>query len=93
MLVFLKSYSNVIGIAGVLMVLSAYFLLQINRLRSDRFFFSLCNLIGSVLILVSLCYHFNLASFVIEVAWLGISFFGVLRCIIVSRRQSNMPSA
>ena len=83
-------YSNIIGIVGVVMVLIVYFLLQINRLSQSALVFSLTNFIGSVLILISLAYHYNLASFVIEVAWLLISLFGVIRCLCFAQKKEPL---
>ena len=86
----LHLYSNSIGIIGVTLVLAVYLLLQLNRLSQSSLVFSLVNLIGSVMILVSLCYHWNLASFIIEIAWLMISLFGVVRCFV--RPQASLLS-
>jgi hypothetical protein len=36
------------------------------------------NTIGAILILISLYYDWNLASFVMEVIWLSLSLYGVI---------------
>ena len=41
--------------------------------------YSLLNGLGALLIMVSLIYNFNLSSFVIEIAWLMISAYGLWR--------------
>ncbi|MDF1655812.1 MAG: hypothetical protein P1U34_11930 [Coxiellaceae bacterium] len=81
------SVSDVIGIIGVLMVLWAYICIQINKLTRDDMSFSLVNFIGSVLIIISLCHTMNLASFIIEIAWLIISAYGIIRCL---RNKKNI---
>lgn len=73
--------SNIIGLAGVFMVLIAYFFLQIEKMSADTITYSVLNLVGSIFILFSLCYHWNLSSFVIEIAWLAISLYGLVRSI------------
>ncbi|HLD16830.1 MAG TPA: hypothetical protein VJB02_03845 [Coxiellaceae bacterium] len=78
-MMFLHGYSNHLGVIGVILVLWAYFLIQINRINKNGFWFSFTNLLGSVLILISLYYHPNLASVVIEICWLLISAFGLTR--------------
>jgi len=68
-----------IGIVGVGFVLLAYGLLQAEKIDSKGWRFSALNATGAVLIMVSLYFSFNLASFVIECAWLAISLFGLLK--------------
>jgi predicted membrane protein len=71
--------SDGIGLAGVSCVLMAYFLLQLERVRSDGLGYLLLNLVGASLLIVSLMVTFNLASFVIEICWLAISLFGLAK--------------
>lgn len=69
--------SDIVGLIGVACVLSAYFLLQIEKVKSDGLGYLLLNLVGAVLLIVSLMVTFNLASFVIEICWLSISLLGL----------------
>jgi hypothetical protein len=66
-----------IGLVGVALILAAYFALQTARLSAEDWRFSAINGVGAVLIMVSLYFTFNLASFVIEVFWLAISAYGL----------------
>jgi hypothetical protein len=75
----LSEYSNTIGIIGVGLVLIAYYLLQSNHLTSDKLQYSFLNLIGACLILVSLNFHWNWASVIIEIAWITISLKGIYK--------------
>lgn len=75
------TFIDLIGITGVLFVLYAYLCIQINKMNRDDMSFSMINFIGSILILVSLVHTMNLASFVIEVAWMLISAYGIHRCV------------
>jgi len=78
LLEFVSNYmTDLIGITGTALALVAYFLLQMKKLPSEGVLFSLLNALGSLLILVSLVYSWNLASFVMESAWLCASFYGV----------------
>ncbi len=68
-----------IGMIGVVMILGVYAAVQVERMDVKSVTYSLYNAIGAILILISLLYTFNLASFVIEIAWLGISLFGIVQ--------------
>jgi hypothetical protein len=69
------------GNVGVVMVLFAYLLLQLGKLPLDSLPYLLLNAAGSILIMVSLFYDFNLSSFIIELAWLAISLFSLWRLL------------
>lgn len=76
---------DTIGLLGVSLVLLAYGLLQTEKVRSDQMAYPLINLIGAILILVSLTRTFNLASFVIEICWIGISLYGIAKVLRARR--------
>jgi hypothetical protein len=71
--------ANYIGLVGVVLLLIAYLFLSTGRWVSDSLTYQMYNLIGAVLILYSLCFHWNLSSFVIEIAWVAISLIGIVR--------------
>lgn len=71
------AWYDILGTLGVAVIILAYVLLQLERLRSEQVAYSLMNAMGAVLILVSLYYSFNLPSFIVEFFWLLISLFGI----------------
>ncbi len=73
-------WHDLVGNAGVVMILVCYFLAQAGRLGPNAPTYSLLNGLGALLIMVSLLYNFNLSSMIIEVAWLAISIYGLVRC-------------
>jgi hypothetical protein len=73
---------DLIGTAGVLLIVVAYALLQLDRLRSSAVSFSLMNAMGALLIMVSLIFNFNLSAFLMEFFWFVISLFGAVRRIM-----------
>ena len=85
MLHFISVYSDYIGIVGVLLTLTAYYLLNVNKITSDSMLYLSFNLVGSCLLLVSLVFNWNLSSFLIEVAWVGISLIGLYRYFKVAK--------
>jgi hypothetical protein len=68
-----------VGNIGVVLLMIAYLLLQLNKLKSDSLAYSASNAIGASLIILSLLSNFNLSAFVMEVFWLLISFVGIFR--------------
>ena len=76
-----------IGITGVVIGLTAYFLLQAGKMRGDQLAYPLLNLIGAALIAVSLLWHWNLAAFLLEAAWMLISIYGIIR--LLRKRQEK----
>lgn len=78
---------NIIGIIGVILILLAYSLLQCGKLHPLKFSYPFMNLVGAILILISLTFSWNLPSAVIETAWVIISLFGILRWYRHSRKK------
>ena len=72
-------WHDLVGNTGVLLVLATYLLVQMDRMDIRQPRYSLLNAAGAVLIIVSLLQDFNLSSFVIEIAWLAISLYGLSR--------------
>jgi hypothetical protein len=70
---------DLVGNVGVVVLVVAYLMLQLNKLRSDELAYSLLNAIGASLIVVSLLYDFNLSALLMEVFWVLISFVGIYR--------------
>jgi predicted membrane protein len=66
-----------IGMLGTMLVVLAYFLLQLERVEPGSLSYNLINLIGAAFLLFSLCFTFNLASFVIELFWITASLIGL----------------
>ena len=67
-----------VGSLGVLIIVSAYLCLQIGRIAGQNVVFSGANLLGSMLILVSLYFNFNFSAVLIEIFWIIISLFGLV---------------
>lgn len=76
------------GNVGVVIILLAYLLLQMQKLRIEDWRYSLVNALGAGLILISLYFAFNLSAFLIEAAWLVISLYGLARAY-AARRSSG----
>ncbi len=74
-------WHDLLGLVGVFLVLAAYLLLQLEKMSATNLPYLIANGLGSFLILLSLIREFNLSAFVIEIAWLMISLYGLTRCL------------
>jgi len=70
---------DLVGTVGVLLIIVAYALLQLDKLSSSAVSFSLLNAAGAGLIIVSLLFNFNLSAFMMEFFWFVLSLFGAVR--------------
>jgi len=75
------------GFGGVLLIVLAYLLLQLEKLPSSSLTFSTFNAIGSLLIILSLLSKFNLSAFLIEAFWFLISLIGLAKWMVARRKR------
>src|SRR5882724_11351420 len=78
------------GFIGVLLIVVAYLLLQLDKLPSSSPRYSLMNAAGALLIIVSSVFKFNLSAFIVDAFWLLISLLGLWRSL--STRKHSKPS-
>ena len=71
------SWYDMVGSAGVAMIIAAYILLQTERLKSGNPIYSSLNALGAALVIFSLYYDFNFSAFIVEFFWLLISLYGL----------------
>lgn len=72
---------NLIGYVGTALIVGSYFLNQAGRLTSDDWRYPSLNLLGSLLMIVSLQFSMNWPSLAIELFWTAISLFGLWRSL------------
>jgi hypothetical protein len=77
---------TILGFAGSIVVLIAYFANQTGRLASDGWRFPFINLSGSLMILASFYTAINWPSLFIEVFWIAISLYGLARTLRIHRK-------
>ncbi len=68
--------ANVIGILGSILIVSAY-AYNVYARNVNAFVYNGTNLIGALLLTLSLMVHFNLASLLLEIVWIGIALGGL----------------
>ncbi len=84
--------SDLIGLLGAALIVSAYLFLQLGSIKAESVSFSVINALGAAGIIVSLFYDFNLSAMVIEVFWLAISLFGIARSVRLRRLAASDAS-
>lgn len=72
-------FYDIVGFAGSLCIILAYFLLQADILSSEGLPYSVINLLGAFMLLYSLFFAWNISVVFIEVVWIGISIFGIVK--------------
>jgi hypothetical protein len=81
------NWYDVSGLFGVAAYIGAYFGVQVGRLKPESTAYSVLNLIGPLLVLVSLTDAFNLASFVAQSFWVAITLLGLFKRYRAGARQ------
>ena len=77
-------WANLVGLLGSLLFIGAFaYANQTEHL--DKLLFNAVNLVGAALLLASLAVHFNLAAFVLELAWAAIALLGLVKAVIARR--------
>ena len=71
------SWFDLVGNVGVLLMVIAYLLLQLEKVSGSNASYLLMNAAGAVLVMISLMLRFNLSAFLMEVFWLLISLYGL----------------
>jgi hypothetical protein len=72
--------ADVIGLIGSVIFLGAFAYANAVA-QMDKLWFNALNLVGAILLLVSLSVHFNLAATVLEVCWGIIALVGLITAL------------
>jgi hypothetical protein len=80
------AWYDVVGSIGVSTIILTYVLLQTERIKSESLFYSVLNGLGAGLIAFSLVYSFNFSAFVVEILWVLISLYGIIRYFIKGKK-------
>jgi ABC-type Co2+ transport system permease subunit len=70
---------DILGTFGVLLLVIAYFFMQSGKWKHDNIRLPLTNLCGASLILISLMDSPNMPSILIEIVWISISLYGIVK--------------
>ena len=71
--------ANIIGISGTALLIGSYYMLQKGSVKGDDWSYLWANLIAAIMIFYSLFWFWNWASVLIEIFWIGITLYGMMR--------------
>ncbi|MFA5040814.1 MAG: hypothetical protein WC464_04180 [Bdellovibrionales bacterium] len=74
------AWPDLVGILGVVISVYYYARVQWHREFAKRMAYSMGNFVGSLMIIYSLMYDWNIAAFMCNIVWGLISLYGVYRC-------------
>jgi len=72
--------ADIIGIIGSILFVAAFAYANIAK-ELNKLWFNIANLVGAICLLISLSVHFNLAAFVLEIAWGIIAITGIIAAL------------
>lgn len=76
--------ATLIGFVGMIMIVSAYAYLTAKD-NPDPFILHGTNLVGAILLAISLLVHTNLPSLVLEVIWISVAVWGLTKAFLARR--------
>lgn len=82
-------WATIVGLIGSALFVGGFAYANAAR-QLDKVLFNLINLLGAILLLVSLSVHFNLAAVVLEVCWGLIALAGLVKAL--SERRGRAAS-
>ena len=85
------AWHDLVGNFGVVLILGTYFALQAGRIDAKSVAYSALNALGAASITISLIFEFNLSAFVVEAAWVAVSFYGLARALRMNKLASGEP--
>ena len=72
--------ADLIGFAGSFFIVAAFAYSNLTT-RMNALWFNLSNFVGAALLTVSLTVNFNLPTMVLEVVWMAIALFGIVKAL------------
>ena len=76
--------ADLIGFAGSFFIVAAFAYSNLTT-QMNALWFNISNFIGAALLTVSLTVNFNLPTMVLEVVWMAIALFGIIKALKMSK--------
>ncbi|MDO4434754.1 MAG: permease [Alysiella sp.] len=85
----ISTSAHIVGFLGMMCVVLAFWLVVSEKWKPTSLSYNLLNGGGAILLILSLCVHFNLGSFVIEVFWIAIAGMGIIKNLKAKKSQKQ----
>lgn len=79
--------ADIVGLCGSVIFIAAFAYANLSA-AMDKVLFNALNLVGAILLLISLSVNFNLAAFVLESAWACIALAGLVTALNARRTRA-----
>ena len=79
--------ADIVGLIGSSIFIAAFAYANFAK-RFDKLWFNFANLAGAVLLTASLWINFNLAAFVLEIAWGAIASLGIVAALRARKAET-----
>jgi multidrug transporter EmrE-like cation transporter len=86
------SLPDIIGLLGVASMVIAFTLFQLQKIQGGTLYSSM-NAFGSICVLYSLVYDFNMSAFIMESIWLVMSLYGIIILVKDTKWFADVTSA
>jgi hypothetical protein len=77
--------TQIIGVLGAVIYLASYFLLQAGWIKGEGNVYAGMNMLAAACVLFSLSTKFNIGSFLIQISFILLSIFGIIRSFLARR--------
>ena len=84
--------ADLIGFAGSFFIVAAFAYSNLTT-QMNALWFNVSNFVGAALLTVSLTVNYNLPTMVLEVVWMAIAIFGILKALKMrSKDRENLSN-
>jgi hypothetical protein len=80
--------ADLVGFAGSFFSVAAFAYSNLTA-QMNALWFNVANFLGAALLTISLTVNFNLPTMVLEVVWMAITLFGIVKALIVRRADAG----
>ena len=83
--------ADLIGFAGSFFIVAAFAYSNLTT-QMNALWFNVSNFVGAALLTVSLTVNYNLPTMVLEVVWMAIAIFGIIKALRMQKGTENPGS-